>query len=62
MYGMLQQNVTDPVNRYENHDVSITATVQGEYTTTKEQSDAMDQLKAWVLKNIQRDVQEIRES
>jgi hypothetical protein len=62
--------VADPVNRYENHDVTVTATIQGEWNdvawsegvSVNEADEAMADLKDWVLKHIREDVQQIREA
>ncbi len=53
--------VADPVNRYENHDVSLSATVQGEWDDDSKVDSAMVELKEWVLKHVHGEVKAIRD-
>jgi len=48
--------IADPINRYENHDVCISATVMVEGNDT----EAMESLRKWVLKEVKADVESIR--
>ena len=52
--------VTDPTNRFENHDVSVTATVTVEGDGDHAADGTMEELRKWVLDNVRKDVVEIR--
>jgi hypothetical protein len=52
--------VADPNNRYENHDVSLTATIQGEWDNEKQEA-IYQELRDWVLKKVRAEVIKIKD-